>query len=510
MSFSLQGLERVNGGLAFAATLWSYTTADDIASVEASDYFAEAKTFKVGDCILAVASDAARFYRITLLNPATIEAINVGSTANDPFTDPRTYANFAALPDVAANNDKFAVTLSSQGVWMINYKAAGLYYSNGTVWVYQGDYTLTDTASEIAFTPAAGLVSVNVQDAIEELAGDNTVTNAKLADMAGHTVKARVVGSSGDPTDLAMGSHSALVRNGGDIVAADAAVNTVLRRNSGNTLEFGAIGTAHLESSLASAISAAGDASGPASSTDNAIARFDGTGGKSLQNSGVTIGDNGEVLLAAGGASDAPLKFTAGTNLTTAEAGAIEYNGGVFYSTPIAGARGVSPSTMFAIVPAGGFALGTAAGVQSCFPVASEHWLLAANTTYLMEGLYHIQKAVNSVEVAMAFGLGSGASVTSIKYYVVGHNSAANVVATAQRSCYVTTVAETFITSTSSTHTIHQFKGILRMNAGGYVTPQISFSADAAGTPTMMENSYIMFTPLGTGTVESVGSATAL
>jgi hypothetical protein len=67
---------------------------------------------------------------------------------------------------------------------------------------------------------------------------NNAVTNAKLDDMAGHTVKVRVGGSSGDPSDLAMGSHSALVRNGGDIVAADAAVNTVLCRASGNTLQF--------------------------------------------------------------------------------------------------------------------------------------------------------------------------------------------------------------------------------------------------------------------------------
>lgn len=42
-----------------------------------------------------------------------------------------------------------------------------------------------------------------------------------------------------------------------------------------------------------------GDVNGPASSTDNAIARFDGTGGKTLQNSGVTISDT-NVLTTAG------------------------------------------------------------------------------------------------------------------------------------------------------------------------------------------------------------------
>jgi hypothetical protein len=38
-----------------------------------------------------------------------------------------------------------------------------------------------------------------------------------------------------------------------------------------------------------------GDVTGPASSTDNAIARFNGTTGKVLQNSAVTIGDAGEI-----------------------------------------------------------------------------------------------------------------------------------------------------------------------------------------------------------------------
>lgn len=39
----------------------------------------------------------------------------------------------------------------------------------------------------------------------------------------------------------------------------------------------------------------AGDFSGPASSTDNAIVRYDGTGGKTAQNSVVTIDDDGNI-----------------------------------------------------------------------------------------------------------------------------------------------------------------------------------------------------------------------
>lgn len=210
--------------------------------------------------------------------------------------------------------------------------------------------------------------------------------------------------------------------------------------------------------------------------------------------------------LAAGTSNTQPIEIAPGTLLTAAEAGSIEYDGRAFYTTPVTSARGVSPSVMFAIVPAGGFALSTSAGVQSCFPSGTDVWTLAGSTTYEFEGFYHIQKAVNSVTVGMAFALGGGASVTSIKYYVVGQNNAVNVATTAQQSCYVDTVASTVVNATGTSHTVHQFKGLIRMNAGGTVTPQIDFSGTAAGTPTMMQDSYIKFTPLGTNTVASVGN----
>lgn len=44
-----------------------------------------------------------------------------------------------------------------------------------------------------------------------------------------------------------------------------------------------------------------GDVSGPGASTDNAIVRFNGTGGKTLQNSGITIDDNNNITLTSAG-----------------------------------------------------------------------------------------------------------------------------------------------------------------------------------------------------------------
>jgi hypothetical protein len=51
---------------------------------------------------------------------------------------------------------------------------------------------------------------------------------------------------------------------------------------------------------LASASGSSGDVVGPASSTDNAIVRFDGTTGKLVQNSGVTIADSTGDIAGAG------------------------------------------------------------------------------------------------------------------------------------------------------------------------------------------------------------------
>ena len=56
---------------------------------------------------------------------------------------------------------------------------------------------------------------------------------------------------------------------------------------------------------LASSGGASGDVVGPASATDNAIVRFDGTTGKLVQNSGVTIDDSGNMVVSVNSATDA-------------------------------------------------------------------------------------------------------------------------------------------------------------------------------------------------------------
>jgi hypothetical protein len=117
----------------------------------------------------------------------------------------------------------------------------------------------------VGIAPTADLELATKKYVDDKEVADNAITNAKLADMAGNTVKARVGGSSGDPTDLELGSHSVLGRNNGNIISVNAGNDTVLRRNTGNTLEFGKVGTTHFETGVNTSLGLADTAVQPAS-----------------------------------------------------------------------------------------------------------------------------------------------------------------------------------------------------------------------------------------------------
>jgi len=141
-----------------------------------------------------------------------------------------------------------------------------------------------------------GDITVSSSGAVWTVNND-AVTNAKLANMAGHTVKARTGGSSGDPEDLAIGSHDVLGRNGGNISSLSAGNNTVLRRNTGNSLEFGKVGTDHFETSVNTSLGLANTSLQP-TGTSSQFFKGDGsldsstylTGNQSITLSGAITG----------------------------------------------------------------------------------------------------------------------------------------------------------------------------------------------------------------------------
>lgn len=117
--------------------------------------------------------------------------------------------------------------------------------------------------------------------------------------------------NSGDETASGLLTKLLTVDGSGSGLDADfldgqssAAFAAASHSHAASDIASGTVATARLGSGAANsssflrgdqtwAVVTAGDASGPASSTDNAIARFDGTTGKLIQNSNVTISDSG-------------------------------------------------------------------------------------------------------------------------------------------------------------------------------------------------------------------------
>ncbi len=163
------------------------------------------------------------------------------------------------------------------------------------------------------------------------------VTYAKMQDVS---AASRLLGrgsaaGSGDPEEISLGTGLSMSGTTVNAHAQSHAITSTSDHTAGNwkvlytngsgevvELALGANGT-YLQSSGASSApawatpSGTGDVTGPGSSTDNGIPRFDGTGGKTLQTSYATISDDGMVqTLLNSGACAAALPATCWMMLT--------------------------------------------------------------------------------------------------------------------------------------------------------------------------------------------------
>ncbi len=205
-------------------------------------------------------------------------------------------------------------------------------------------------------------------------------------------------------------------------------------------------------------------------------------------------------------AETAPLKFTAGTLLSTPGEGAVEYDGTAFYTTPTASSRGVSPSEYFVALSGDYTGLNNSSS-QNVFNVPGNGSItLAGSTSYMFEGQYYITCTGNN-DVDLGTSFGGGASISSIAYTVISTKDAsANVLD--DRTSYVSTANNTTVTATSTDNDYITVivKGIVRVNSSGTFIPQFKFSGAPGANPVVKANSYFKIYPIGSNTVNSVGN----
>jgi hypothetical protein len=191
---------------------------------------------------------------------------------------------------------------------------------------------------------------------------------------------------------------------------------------------------------------------------------------------------------------------------TTPVAGKTEYDGTVFYNTPVTSNRGVSLATHFTSNVAD-FTLANSANAQSPFEAARDVITLPAGTTYEFELLLQITGMGGTTRTtALEFDSGT-CTLTSISYHAEIYTGAANTITTTFGTIHAVAATAQVINATVTTAAATiKAKGIVRISAGGTFIPQIKFSADPTGTILCKKDSYFKLTPLGTNAVGSCGN----
>ena len=219
---------------------------------------------------------------------------------------------------------------------------------------------------------------------------------------------------------------------------------------------------------------------------------------------------NGFVRPTAGTATVPALSFVSGTNMTTAGAGAFEYDGAAFYGTPSASNRGVLNTTHFMVL-AVDYIGSDSSAAQKVFNLGTGSAgaiTLPASTSYFMEAIYYITRSVgsNSHNLSTLFAL--GAALTGITYTADTTSTTGNTLGAVSR-IYATAATATAVTAASSSSTENitvVIRGIVRTNTSATFTPQVKYDSAPGGAPTFLAGSFIRLTPIGSSAVTFVGN----
>jgi hypothetical protein len=266
-------------------------------------------------------------------------------------------------------------------------------------------------------------------------------------------------------------------------------------------------------------IVAAGNISGGNISTAGSIVSVGNVSGANFTTAGLisatgnVSGGNvrGFVRPTAGSASQAPVVFASGTNVSVPVAGAMEYDGTVFYGTASASGRGLLPAEQFVVLNSN-YTGNDSSAAQSIFNVPLNGAVaVAANTSYFIEGMFVIAPAItfNAVSLRTLFALTG--TINSIRYSAdttVGLNSGTLAVSRTQATAATAVTVTGAAPGGAATNFTVYLRGVIRTNAAGTLTPQFQFSGTPGSAPVVQANSFFRLVPIGSSTVTSLGAWT--
>jgi hypothetical protein len=199
------------------------------------------------------------------------------------------------------------------------------------------------------------------------------------------------------------------------------------------------------------------------------------------------------------------MTMQSGTNLTSATAGALEYDGSKMMFTPTGTQRGVIPGMQFYCLQSP-YTFTSSTSVVSAYNVGVT---LSASTVYAFEGLMIMIKSSGST-VAGSMGFGGTATVNNILYQTHSVFDAGGIpqVDSSVNMAIINTVSMTPFTISASVGALTAFfSGTVSINAGGTFIPQYQQSAAGSGTVTNQTGAYFRIYPIGAaGSNVSVGT----
>jgi hypothetical protein len=213
---------------------------------------------------------------------------------------------------------------------------------------------------------------------------------------------------------------------------------------------------------------------------------------------------------AAGTTTKVPLLIPSGVNVTTQQAGAIEYDGNIFYATPNTSV-GRSSLTTGIYTTGGGVALtiGAESTNQLLFPAANDTITLPIGVYYLVLGITVTRGTTSTVSAALRVSLGGGGTAIGTFHGTAmgGTNNAGPVIITLQGTALSATSNITSASAVAGAVYVSKMEGIMRVTTAGTFSPRYSLSAIITGGTTTnpsVHNRLIL------QELNSVGGAAAL
>jgi len=212
------------------------------------------------------------------------------------------------------------------------------------------------------------------------------------------------------------------------------------------------------------------------------------------------------IVHAAGTTSIAPTRFVSGTNLTSATAGAVEYDGTSFYGTPIGAQRGVIPGMQFYRIDSNR-TVASASGAFSVFGVGAT---VSSSTVYSFEAVYIFNRTAGTTSHTVSMLFGGTATYNNFGYFYHRYASATGFNNEVTDQCGVVNSAGSFTFTGARTVPYYDavvYRGSFSCSAGGTFIPQLSYSAAPGGSTFVNPGSFVLVYPIGvSGANTSVGT----